>query len=241
MAGWKLDQPIEDVQYFLLNLGFFLPYTSIHPHKNQMMIWKLQFFSIQVHVTIFNFHCQAPRSSTTKALVEILSTNQSRLIFPQRLLDRRSRKNVGRRPRNCLAIFCRLYYEPKLWSFKHQRKNYFKKNPSAHFWSHMVFCFWSLFHHLPLKNSLEQKNASPMRLAKIQQPHPSQQPRIVAHAQQGGEFGRAEKSHCYSHLKPKVSPSYGFLGLCVCVFIRMNLKNVFFSHQFPAALGHFEE
>lgn len=145
-------------------------------------------FSIRVHVIMFNFHVSLQGF--------ILSTNQSRLIFPQRLLDRRSRKNVGPRG-NRLAKICRLYYEPKLWKQVINEK-ISKKSICALLKSHLFYLL-VVFHHLPLKNSLEKKTLPPMRLAKIQQPHPSQQPRIVAHAQQGGDFGRAEKSHCYSH------------------------------------------
>ena len=83
-----------------------------------------------------------------------------------------------------------------------------------------------------------------MRLAEIQQPHPSQQPQqIVAHAQQGGEFGRAEKSHCYSHLKNlRCHLTFlWFLGImCLCLHPDEFGKMCFF-HQFPAAWGHFEE
>ena len=45
-------------------------------------------------------------------------------------------------------------------------------------------------------------------------------------------LGEQKKVTATATEQPKVSPSYGLLGLCVCFFIRMNLEKCVFSTNF---------
>ena len=130
--------------------------------------------------------------------------------------------------------FSAALYRTETLKFQTSKKKWFKK---IHLRTSEVTSFFAFgrVSSSSIKELIGKKNAPPMRLAKIQQPHPSQQPGIVAHAQQGGEFGRAEKSHCYSDLKkPKVSPhllmvSWDYVSVSSSGWI---WKNVFFSTNF---------
>lgn len=199
MAGWKVDQSIEDVQYFLLNLGIFY---CTHPYTPTRIKWWCP--TIRVHVTMFNFWLSGYKGLTLQKpwSKSFQPTNHACSFLSGCSTGGREKTWVVEEPAFAVSAAC---IESRNFESKSSKKKLIKKSICALLKSHR-FLLLVVVSSSSLKKLIGKKKRFPNCAWQRFSNHTHRNSPESWLMRNKVAILESRKSHCYSHLKPKVSP-----------------------------------